>query len=333
MQTRIDPAGIGEPNAVSSTGQNPRSGERRGKYSNKHSGKHLSLAPALLFAAAALQLRQLRTIATFKRVRGSLRPSTALVAIMALGIWAGFLAGCSESEKKGKQDGDHATTSPGTPSAPSVGAIVAIGGIEGKHELGYMEPGSEHSVLFRIVNPSDKTMAITSIRSDCECIKNMRQMPKSLAPGESAVAEVFFKAPKDKQRYSHRVMVMTDDPNRRIISLRVEADVGVPLELRPGQIEAGSVAAGSQKRVSVEIVNRGKSPVRPLYATSSQGDCIAEVPRAEIAPGKSLSIPVVVRASDGAAGTRIATVLIHTDSPQQPTIEVRVRYEVAKERS
>ena len=84
--------------------------------------------------------------------------------------------------------------------------------------------GSEHLVVFAIENPKDANVAIKSIRPDCECISAL-QSPTYLAAKGATRVTARFVVPKVNDVYASELLVVTDDPQRKIIRLKVTCRV------------------------------------------------------------------------------------------------------------
>jgi hypothetical protein len=106
------------------------------------------------------------------------------------------------------------------PGAAGDAPVVRVDGNVATRELGTVRAGSEHVVIFAIENPKDANVAIKQIRPDCECISAL-QPPAYLAARGATRVTARFVAPKINDVYGSELLVVTDDPQRKIIRLRV----------------------------------------------------------------------------------------------------------------
>lgn len=190
--------------------------------------------------------------------------------------------------------------------------------------LGRVPTGQKRSGTFTIGNTSDKPLNVLRAVSDCDCL-SFPGLPMQLQPGAMRDLTVDFAAPKNSGQYSHKIVLQTDDKSRPTITLKFEASVGMPLEVKPAILDLGYLAAGQERTVNVTIVNHGDKPIRPLYSTSSGPGQLAMVPRATIDPEGMLEIPIRVTASNSPRGF-IGTVVLHTDCTGQPTVDIALKY-------
>jgi hypothetical protein len=211
-------------------------------------------------------------------------------------------------------------------TAGAKGAIH-VKGPRGEFDFGYVKPKSKHSVVFVVHNPTSRTLAIRKVRSECKCMLAPNP-PKEIPAGGKSLVRVDFVAPKDRMRYSKRILLQTGDAKYPLVTLRVKADVGLPLEAVPKTVVLGAIRPGQKRQGKVTIRNRGGKPVRPIYSTSTVPGCLALIPRAQIPAGGELEIPLSVRAAAGATGARRATVRIHTDCAAQPRVDLEVRFTI-----
>lgn len=221
---------------------------------------------------------------------------------------------------------------PSSPVAfPSSAPVVLVTGDQAEHDFGFVKPKAVAYVTFSLRNPAKSPLRVHKIRNECKCMVILAA-PKLIKPESSDMVKVKFIAPKDNTTYSKRIVLLTADPARPIITLRIKASVGLPLEVQPRQLDLGTLVRGRQREVNVTILNRGDRPVRPVYATSSRAACTALIPRALIPAGGKLSIPILIKTQDAPPGGQTATISIHTDCSSQPVVNLQLRYQVSPAR-
>jgi hypothetical protein len=229
----------------------------------------------------------------------------------------------------GHADRTAAAATRGTPGSRKTDAVgVAVSGKAAAHDFGYVKVKAKRSVIFNISNPGGKLLKVRKVRSECKCMLAPAP-PKAIAAKGITPVRVDFIAPDKPMRYSKRILVQTDSPERPVIVLRVEADVGRPLYVKPSVLDLGEIAAGVEFKATVTLINHSDKPVRLAYGTSTSSECIARVPRASIGcAGGKLSLPIAIKPAR--AGDRgKATIHIHTDCPTQQRVDLQVKYVVA----
>lgn len=197
--------------------------------------------------------------------------------------------------------------------------------VRDRHDFGFVSPSTHHAVEFAVENPSDKPIGITKAISDCTCL-SVVDPPTLIEPNSKALIRVLFAAPAENLRYSKKVVLFTSDKSRPVIPLRIEANVGMPLELAPRTQEAGTLAVGEERTVRIKLRNRGKNPTSLLYATANGSGCSVAIPRAPLQPESEAVIIATIKGV-GAAGTKVnGRFTIHTDCPTQQTVAGDIRY-------
>ena len=104
---------------------------------------------------------------------------------------------------------------------PTEPAMVTVDGAEGLVDLGDVAVRSAHLVVFRVTNPSDRTVAIRAVRSDCDCAEAV-DPPQQLPPRSTTDVHVRFQAPGVALSYQTEVILETDDADRPFIRLKVK---------------------------------------------------------------------------------------------------------------
>ncbi len=220
---------------------------------------------------------------------------------------------------------DSSTTSAVTKTPATQPALPAVEVTDNaaEYDLGYIAPGSIHTAVFKLINTSDKPINIKKVRSECSCMKVLDQ-PEAIAPGGSVEIKVEVAAPAKSLKYSKRIVIQTDSPERSVIALTVKADVGLPLKITPEILIIDSTN-GLTENASVTLHNRSTESFQPLYAVSSIAGLSAQVPRAVIGPGERLAIPIAARADAKFTAGQSGTITIHTNCPAQQRLTVQVK--------
>jgi hypothetical protein len=91
-------------------------------------------------------------------------------------------------------------------------------------DLGDVKPGAKHQVVFAIRNDSDKPLNFIKVRGDCSCI-TAAAPPQSIPAGQETRVVVIFDPPDVNATYGAELIMMTDDPQRKIIRLAVSANI------------------------------------------------------------------------------------------------------------
>jgi hypothetical protein len=193
-------------------------------------------------------------------------------------------------------------------------ATMAIKDGKGDYDFGFVEPGTLHRATLALTNSSNSPVNIRRLASECKCIA-ARLSSETIPPGGAVSLEVILNAPQNPINYAERVLVQTAaQSSATSLVVTVKARVGLPCTVEPPVLDLGKLAPGQERRGTIALFNSGSTAVRPIYATSSIGECVAQVPLAAAPANGRLEIPVVVKAGSS-PGPRRAVVSIQTDSP------------------
>jgi hypothetical protein len=194
---------------------------------------------------------------------------------------------------------------------------------EGTASLGYVKAESTHEVTFAVRNGSGGDLDVVGSRTQCECMELVEE-PETIAAGAVVPLTVRFEAPAESVSYDKWLMLLTGEGGKTRIVLRIKAEVGRPLAAKPERLSVGTIAVGAEHTASVTIHNHSDEAVRPVFATSTDPNCIARIPRAEIPAGGQLEIPIVISATGPSDQKQGARIDIQTDSQIQPKVSVWV---------
>ena len=126
-----------------------------------------------------------------------------LAALLMAGL---ILAGCNNQEVSNKP----AATLEGVPAGVPASHVAVVTGDKGNINLGRVAAGSKTMVVYQIANNTDRA-----------CVA-LGKAPEQPAPPHGAVnVTATYEAPPGKGPYDSHIMVVTDDPARRVIMLGI----------------------------------------------------------------------------------------------------------------
>jgi len=146
---------------------------------------------------------------------------------LALAVFFGLAtAGCrGRSTEPGGQPGQPgqpqaATSQPASQAGGQEPPEIHVVGNEARVDLGPVAAGSTHVIVFVVDNPTDQPLVFKTVRGDCECI-SAKDAPDRIAPHGSVRIAATYVAPTPAIKYESALLIMTDNPNRKLIMLRV----------------------------------------------------------------------------------------------------------------
>lgn len=140
--------------------------------------------------------------------------------VVIAGVAIAGLAGCDKRNSPAAAPDGASLSAPAEPPRISLAANAA----EAECDLGRVPAEGERHVVFLVENSLDRPVAIQRIRSDCGCLTAVKP-PAELAPGVVTPVTLKFVAPNEAIPYLTKIILVTDDPQRRYISLSVRSQI------------------------------------------------------------------------------------------------------------
>lgn len=214
------------------------------------------------------------------------------------------------------------------PTRPSVPLVTTDGG---SVDLGYVKPGSRHRITYLVGNPGDVPLEVTSVKTDCGCT-TVVEKPKTIPAGGSARLVVDFVAGKSTGAYTTRAVLLTDSEQRPTIAMTIRANIGVPLAVRPGELDLGPIPAGGRVQATIVLANHGPGRIRLLGGGLTGIEGTVHLPGKAIPAGHEMSISLDLVAGTQ-AGHWTANLSFRTDEHRQPLLILPIRYDVVSDDS
>ena len=120
-------------------------------------------------------------------------------------------------------------------------------------------PGQEKAVAeFAFRNLGQQPLRFTSLRPSCDCL-TAAASKEVFAPGERGTVRVEFTVGGRSGRQEKYVMVTTDDPAEKPVSLLVVIEISEPVAMQPRQLLWEKGAAAAEQTVAIRLADPGKA--------------------------------------------------------------------------
>lgn len=127
----------------------------------------------------------------------------------------------------------------GTPRERKTGG-ASIEFDELSHEFGKMYEGESKAWKFYFTNVGDESLVISRVKTTCGCtVPSKPEEP--IPPGESGAIEIAFNSAKKVGDQKKDISVFTNDPEKPMLKLRVEANVVRQFWIEPPRILLGNL--------------------------------------------------------------------------------------------
>lgn len=177
----------------------------------------------------------------------------------------------------------------------------------------------EHTFVLR--NAGDLTLEIANARPGCGCtVASISQ--RSVPPGgESRITTRLSLAGRNGAQHK-TITVESNDPTQPQYTLVLKGVAGAAITVQPPQLIQGQALAGTQPTSQVEITSMGT----PFQVSSVEANSDQFTARVETIQTGLVYRLYVAPVAPLAAGQLNASIIIRTDHPQRPVIEVPVAY-------
>jgi hypothetical protein len=95
-----------------------------------------------------------------------------------------------------------------------------------RFDFGRVRPGRQLERTFSVGNFGTSALEVRAVKSDCGCVVAPEwRTPRTLAPGERASLRLAFDTGSEPGHVLRRVRLLSNDPQRPVQELRLEATV------------------------------------------------------------------------------------------------------------
>lgn len=188
------------------------------------------------------------------------------------------------------------------------------------YDFGTVDPSTPVEHTFVIRNEGDVTLEITRVHASCGCtvasISSQSVPPGGESKISSRLSLVGRSGPQQKT-----ILIESNDPDKPQFTLTLKGVAGAAINVQPAQIFLNNLPAGSKPTANV-ILSSGDGESFSIKAVESTSPQL-EAQVTGIEEGKAYRIDLSMR-EPIEAGLFRATVVVQTDHPKRPTVEVPV---------
>lgn len=204
---------------------------------------------------------------------------------------------------------------PATTNAPHIASDDPV------YDFGTVDQTDNVEHTYVIKNTGTVTLEISRVQPSCGCtvaeISN-----KNVPPGgESHITARF--SPAGRVGPQHKaIIVHSNDPEQPQYTLTLQGTVGSAVSVQPSQITMPRLEPGTQPTADVLVSSGDGTAFQVTAVESTSEDLAAEVEQVE--EGKNYRVHLALKKP--LEGVFTATVLVRTDHPRRPEIQIPVRF-------
>ncbi len=181
-----------------------------------------------------------------------------------------------------------ASTAPADPNAPKLRCDELI------HDFGEVWSGEQVEHAYVIHNDGKSPLELLNVRPSCGC--TVVDFDKVIAPGGQGKVTVKLSTVRMAHEVSKTVMVESNDPLRRSITLTLKGKVKPRISVEPASAAFGSVTdRGTELVRKIKVTNHTEEPMKLQRMPLPPGQkTVFQAEVAEVEPGKVAEITVRV---------------------------------------
>ncbi len=197
--------------------------------------------------------------------------------------------------------------------------------------LGMLYSGSSKTGRFTIKNIGTESLQIKYVQPSCGCT-TVRKPQDQIKPGKSDYIDIEFTAVAGFRGKTEKyVFISTNDPTAQELSVKIFADVRE--ELQPtsalSSIPLGGVPLGKEITQTISFKNITQKSIKVKDVETTSKNIKATSDKSAVEPSDTLTLTITVKPDK--QGYAFESVVMHTDSNNQPKIEIKVSYIGVKE--
>lgn len=207
-----------------------------------------------------------------------------------------------------------------------------------EYNFGNIKQGDIVSHTFVISNSGGDLLKITDVRASCGCTA-ANPTKRELKPGESSNLEVTFNSKGRKGPQTKTVNVITNDPDKKDITLTIKCNIIVPEEKNTSigariffpetQHDFGKVKEGLKVEYTFKFENKGTESLVVKDIKTSCGCTAAVVSNSSLKPGEVGSIKVDFDTKNR-SGRNSKSITIVSNDKKEPNKIITIYADVQK---
>lgn len=217
-------------------------------------------------------------------------------------------------------------TAPALAQHPATTNVPRIASDNPVYDFGTVDQTESVEHTYVLKNTGTVTLEISRIQPSCGC--TVAEISEKNVPpgGESHITTRFSPAGRNGPQHK-AIVVYSNDPEQPQYTLTLQGNVGSAVFVQPSQITMPRLEPGSQPTADVFVSSGDGTAFQVTAVESTSSDLVAEVQQME--EGKNYRVHLALK--QPLEGNFSATVLVRTDHPRRPEIQIPVRFMATRE--
>lgn len=191
------------------------------------------------------------------------------------------------------------------------------------HDFGVLRQGEKIDVTFIIRNTGTQPLTIGNISTTCGCTV-ASVASRSIAPGKSTELKSVFDAGVFRGPQTKNIVVETNDPAKRTLTLQIKGEVKPIVEAFPTSVNFGTLKQGKTFNRTIVVRPYDPKSFKILGVDTRASHITAGTPRQSKSNQGAWEVPITVHASRATPGRHNTLIQIKTNAKVNSTVIVRV---------
>jgi hypothetical protein len=189
-------------------------------------------------------------------------------------------------------------------------------------DFGKVEQGEQVNHLFRFTNQGGQELRIESVKTSCGCTAAVISS-EVVAPGQEGTISATFDTSRFSGEKAKSISVYSNDPMQPVMTLVLQGDITVEVEVDPPQLYLGRVHRGEETMRSVDVLYAADKPIEISKVETSSSLLSIQTQNLERDGRKGKKLIVTLK-KDAPLGRLNDEIKVTTTSEKRPSVEIPV---------
>ena len=190
------------------------------------------------------------------------------------------------------------------------------------YDFGKVEQGDQVNHLFRFTNQGDRDLRIESVKTSCGCTAAVISSEVT-APGKEGTISATFDTTKFFGEKVKQVTVHSNDPIQPVVTLTLQGEIAVEVEVNPAQLYLGKIRRGASATHTIELLYDASKPISITNVATDSPLVSVQTEELEKQGKKGKKLLVTLR-KDVPLGRVSTEINVTTTSQKRPSIAIPV---------
>jgi hypothetical protein len=189
-------------------------------------------------------------------------------------------------------------------------------------DFGKVEQGDQVNHLFRFTNQGGRDLRIESVKTSCGCTAAVISSEVT-TPGSEGTISATFDTSKFFGEKVKQVTVHSNDPVNPVVTLTLQGEIAVEVEVNPAQLYLGKVRRGASATHVIELLHDASKPISITNVAADSPLVSVQTEELEKSGKKGKKLIVTLK-KDAPLGRVSTEINVTTTSQKRPSLSIPV---------